>query len=86
MSNAKLFITLPWGNIPWGEEERDRMTAEGGMWDRREVAADANVNRLALLYCRGDGSIDLFMRIFQVVHHSLRYMNKEHNTLAKGSE
>jgi hypothetical protein len=47
------------------------MAAEGGMWDRREVAADANVNRLALLDCRGDGSVDLLMRIFQVVHHSL---------------
>lgn len=58
-------------NIPWGEEERDRMAAKGGMWDRGKVAADADVNWLALLYCCGDGSVNLLMCIFQVVHHSL---------------
>lgn len=47
------------------------MAAKGGMWDRGEVAADAYVNRLALLYCSGDGSINLLMCILQVVHHRL---------------
>jgi hypothetical protein len=50
------------------------MAAKGRMRDRGEVAADADVNWLALLQCGGDGSVNLFMCILQVVHHCLQYL------------
>jgi hypothetical protein len=58
-------------DLPWREKKRDRMAAKGRMRDRGEVAANAYVNRLALLQCSGDGSVNLFMCILQVVHHCL---------------
>lgn len=41
------------------------------MRDRGQVAADADVDRLALLHCGGDGSVNLLVCILQVVDHCL---------------
>lgn len=40
-----------------------------------EIAADAYVNRLALFQGGGDGLVNLFMRIFQIIHNSLKQIN-----------
>lgn len=53
------------------EEEGDGLAAEGGVRDRREVATDAYIHRLALLESRRNRRVDLLVCIFQVVHHRL---------------
>jgi hypothetical protein len=57
--------------VPGGEEEGHWVAAEGRMRQPREVAADAEVHGLALPQCRGNGRVDLLVRVIQIVHHRL---------------
>uniref|UniRef100_A0A8R7RAE8 Uncharacterized protein n=1 Tax=Triticum urartu TaxID=4572 RepID=A0A8R7RAE8_TRIUA len=56
---------------PWCEEVGDGVAAEGGVGDGGEVAADADVDRLALLESRGNGLVDLLVGVVEVVDDGL---------------
>ncbi|RRT69763.1 hypothetical protein B296_00029159 [Ensete ventricosum] len=57
---------------PGGEEERHGFATEGGMRNAREIAADTDIDGLALLESGGDRGINELVSVLQVVHHRLR--------------
>jgi len=80
MIQAKLLSTLPKKQpvnlstgqvVPGGEEEGHGVAAKGRVRQRGEVAADAEVHRLALPQCRGNCRVDLLVRVVQIGHHRL---------------
>ncbi|RZR95305.1 hypothetical protein BHM03_00024137 [Ensete ventricosum] len=57
---------------PGGEEERHGFATEGGMRNAREIAADTDIDGLALPESGGDRGINELVSVLQVVHHRLR--------------
>ena len=57
--------------VPRGEEEGHGVAAKGSVRQPGEVAADAEVHRFALPQCRGNGRVNLLVRVVQIGHHGL---------------